>query len=263
MDGKARWLISSVTSSYRRIVGGPTYPTEPPSGETSELVNVCSSFQPVRRLIDMPAVLLPTWEQLRMPSVQLPKKEVLIVDDESARGTAFRSSAAPRASRLPRPMTAGRPLRQLLEIPAQFGLVITDLHLPGADGFEVLGPPVAPTVGLRRHDHRLRQLDSAVRAVREGAYDYLAKPFALGQLEVVLTRIRDRMALEQREPRVVDAPLADATPRRCHLISHGDCRRSKSAWRTSKRSFARDVADQGQSHEATVAVGRHRLPCAT
>jgi DNA-binding NtrC family response regulator len=40
-------------------------------------------------------------------------------------------------------------------------------------------------------------IDSAVRAVREGAYDYLAKPFALGQLEVVLTRIRDRMALEQ------------------------------------------------------------------
>jgi two-component system, NtrC family, C4-dicarboxylate transport response regulator DctD len=40
-------------------------------------------------------------------------------------------------------------------------------------------------------------IDSAVRAVREGAYDYLAKPFALGQLEVVLKRIRDRMALEQ------------------------------------------------------------------
>jgi len=40
-------------------------------------------------------------------------------------------------------------------------------------------------------------IDSAVRAVREGAYDYLAKPFALGQLEVVLTRIKDRMALEQ------------------------------------------------------------------
>ena len=40
-------------------------------------------------------------------------------------------------------------------------------------------------------------IDSAVRAVREGAYDYLAKPFALGQLEVVITRIKDRMALEE------------------------------------------------------------------
>ena len=33
--------------------------------------------------------------------------------------------------------------------------------------------------------------------MREGAYDYLAKPFALGQLEVVITRIKDRMALEE------------------------------------------------------------------
>jgi DNA-binding NtrC family response regulator len=39
-------------------------------------------------------------------------------------------------------------------------------------------------------------LDSALRAVREGAYDYLPKPFALGQLEVVFARIRDRIALE-------------------------------------------------------------------
>jgi DNA-binding NtrC family response regulator len=39
-------------------------------------------------------------------------------------------------------------------------------------------------------------LDSALRAVREGAYDYLPKPFALGQLEVVFSRIRDRIALE-------------------------------------------------------------------
>lgn len=39
-------------------------------------------------------------------------------------------------------------------------------------------------------------VDSAVRAARDGAYDYLAKPFATGQLEVVLRRIEDRMALE-------------------------------------------------------------------
>ena len=40
-------------------------------------------------------------------------------------------------------------------------------------------------------------LDSALRAVREGAYDYLAKPFSLGQLDVMLARIQDRIALER------------------------------------------------------------------
>jgi CheY-like chemotaxis protein len=40
-------------------------------------------------------------------------------------------------------------------------------------------------------------LDSALRAVREGAYDYLAKPFSLGQLDVMLARIRNLIALER------------------------------------------------------------------
>ena len=77
-------------------------------------------------------------------------------------------------------------------------MIITDLHLPGADGFEVLraardANPSVYVVMVTGY----ASIDSAVRAVREGAYDYLAKPFALGQLEVVLTRIKDRMALEQ------------------------------------------------------------------
>jgi DNA-binding NtrC family response regulator len=82
--------------------------------------------------------------------------------------------------------------------PKQFAVIITDLHLPGADGFEVLraardANPSVYVVMITGY----ASIDSAVRAVREGAYDYLAKPFALGQLEVVLTRIKDRMALEQ------------------------------------------------------------------
>ncbi len=36
-----------------------------------------------------------------------------------------------------------------------------------------------------------------MRAVREGAYDYLAKPFSLGQLDVMLARIKDRIGLER------------------------------------------------------------------
>ena len=67
----------------------------------------------------------------------------------------------------------------------------------GADGFEVLkasraANPSAYVVMITGY----ATLDSALRAVREGAYDYLPKPFALGQLEVVFARIRDRIALE-------------------------------------------------------------------
>jgi hypothetical protein len=50
-------------------------------------------------------------------------------------------------------------------------------------------------------------LDSALRAVSEGAYDYLAKPFSLGQLDVMLARIRNLFALE-RENRALRRRLA-------------------------------------------------------
>jgi DNA-binding NtrC family response regulator len=39
-------------------------------------------------------------------------------------------------------------------------------------------------------------LDSAVQAVRLGAYDYLTKPFSLGQIDVIVQRVSERQALE-------------------------------------------------------------------
>ena len=39
-------------------------------------------------------------------------------------------------------------------------------------------------------------VDSAVRAVRLGAYDYLTKPFTLGQIDVIVRRAAERQALE-------------------------------------------------------------------
>jgi DNA-binding NtrC family response regulator len=70
--------------------------------------------------------------------------------------------------------------------------------MPGADGFEVLktaraANPSAYVVMMTGY----ATLDSALRAVRDGAYDYLPKPFSLGQLDVVIARVRDRMALER------------------------------------------------------------------
>jgi two-component system, NtrC family, response regulator AtoC len=39
-------------------------------------------------------------------------------------------------------------------------------------------------------------VDSAVRAVRLGAYDCLTKPFTLGQIDVIVGRAAERQALE-------------------------------------------------------------------
>jgi hypothetical protein len=51
--------------------------------------------------------------------------------------------------------------------------------------------------------------------VRVGAYDYLTKPFSLGQLDVILARICDRTALERknRELNEKQAPVPYPRPR--------------------------------------------------
>jgi len=88
--------------------------------------------------------------------------------------------------------------------------------MPHADGFAVLD------AARRAHAScyvviitGYASIDVAVQAVRAGAYDLLAKPFALAQLELVLARIKDRMALESENRQLLgnrkapDAVLID------------------------------------------------------
>src|SRR5436190_3407612 len=120
-----------------------------------------------------------------------PEPEVLIVDDEV--DTCELLAEVCRAHSLPSATARdGRAaIDAIRRTPARFSIVITDLHMPGADGIAVLNAaravnPSCYVVIITGYG----TIDSAVRAVRQGAYDYLTKPFALGQIEVVIRRIR-------------------------------------------------------------------------
>lgn len=74
-------------------------------------------------------------------------------------------------------------------------LVITDLRMPGISGEEVLRKvttetPGIPVIVLTGHG----SIDSAVDAMRNGAYDFLTKPLNLDQLTMIVKR-----ALQARE----------------------------------------------------------------
>lgn len=72
-------------------------------------------------------------------------------------------------------------------------LLITDLKMPGADGMEVLRTamrhnPETMVVILTAYG----TLDIALQAIKEGAYDYLAKPFKVEEIVFLAAKAFER-----------------------------------------------------------------------
>lgn len=96
-----------------------------------------------------------------------------------------------------------------------FDLVLTDLRLDDVDGLTVLAEvrrtaPDTNTILLTGY----ASLESAIKALQEGAYAYLVKPCDVEELKVTLARAmeRRRLALQLRD-RVRDLEDANATIR--------------------------------------------------
>ncbi len=78
-----------------------------------------------------------------------------------------------------------------------FDIVITDLKLPGADGIEVLKAVknISPDTGVIIIT-AFAEIKTAVEAMRQGAYDYLSKPFDPAELLIVIERFTKQRGLE-------------------------------------------------------------------
>lgn len=126
---------------------------------------------------------------------------ILVVDDEeSIRRLAQKEIASAR--RLVQ--TAGS-AREAIEITGKqtFDVIVLDIRLPDGDGLELLAQfreaiPDIEVILITGHG----DVDSAVEAMKTGAYDYITKPFALDRLELVIEKAYQRVRL-QRENRVL------------------------------------------------------------
>ncbi|MFT3917699.1 MAG: sigma-54 dependent transcriptional regulator [Anaeromyxobacteraceae bacterium] len=94
---------------------------------------------------------------------------------------------------------------------AEFDVVLTDLRMPGADGFDVLraaaARPAAPEVVMMT---AYATVGDAVRAMKLGAYDYLEKPFDPDDAALVVARAAERR--RSREPAASTAPSPGSAP---------------------------------------------------
>ncbi|MDR1728747.1 MAG: sigma-54 dependent transcriptional regulator [Acidobacteriota bacterium] len=128
------------------------------------------------------------------------REEVLVVDDEpqmliAVNETLRRSGYAVT--------TAGSGMEALNRLREKFfSLVVTDMRMPEVSGMDLLRriknlAPQVPVVLLTAYG----TVQNAVDAMREGAYDYLLKPFSAEALEDVVRR-----ALDSGEPGKGRAP---------------------------------------------------------
>jgi DNA-binding NtrC family response regulator len=112
----------------------------------------------------------------------------LIVDDEPSHLEAMQALVA-RSGFETRTATSLETARQSIEH-EHFDLLITDLQLPDGTSMELLPlmeeRPVMDVVLVTGH----ASVDTAVRAIRSGATDYLTKPIDVRRLEKVLAHVQ-------------------------------------------------------------------------
>src|SRR4051812_39025120 len=120
---------------------------------------------------------------------------LLIVDDERAVREAAREAALVLGYRAAASDSLDQAMR-LLESQS-IDVVLLDMKLPGASGLEVLRQiksrrPDIEVIVITGHG----TVESAVQAMKAGAYDFMTKPFSLEELKLLLERVASHLKLK-------------------------------------------------------------------
>jgi two-component system, NtrC family, response regulator AtoC len=113
-------------------------------------------------------------------------------------------------------VTSGEQGRLAIEAEA-FDVLISDIYLGDASGLELLDlmkqqHPDAEVVIMTAHG----SVETAVKAVHRGAFDYISKPFAVDDMLEILRRIEEKRSLTQTAS--VGPELAETLPQKTEII---------------------------------------------
>jgi signal transduction histidine kinase len=125
------------------------------------------------------------------------QSKILVVDDEQSVATTIKAILQLDGNEVTA-VTSGREALDLLK-EHEFDVVLTDLRLDDLDGVEILRETQKlwpDTVSIMLTGYA--SLESAVTALRSGAYDYLIKPSDVDELRATVGRALERRRLRQR-----------------------------------------------------------------
>ena len=127
------------------------------------------------------------------------KAHILVIDDETLM-REYVQEALERAGHTVRAVSNGKDGIEAFRKHG-FDAIVTDLKMAPVDGLEVLKTireesPVTPVIMMTAY----ATVETAVAALKAGAFDYILKPFTPDELEMAVTRAieRERMAQENR-----------------------------------------------------------------
>jgi DNA-binding NtrC family response regulator len=126
---------------------------------------------------------------------------ILVVDDDSAM-TDLLVQALPAKGYVAVARASGEAALSLLEA-EDFDVVVTDLNMSGMNGLDlctrvVANRPDVPVIVITAFG----SMESAIEAIRAGAYDFVTKPFDLKTLLVALARAAQHRNLRQEVRRL-------------------------------------------------------------
>src|ERR1035438_4623468 len=129
---------------------------------------------------------------------------ILVVDDEAN----IRNALAKLLSKLGHKVESAGNAQEALQLlqPGRYRVGLTDLKMPGMDGLSLLRQ-------IKAADNSVEVIvmtaygavDTAVEAMREGAYDYIEKPINQERLPILIERVLERQALAEDNSRLREA----------------------------------------------------------
>jgi len=131
------------------------------------------------------------------------KANILAVDDEKDMTRLLQRTLEPEINCSVTIAFSAKMALSILEL-KHFDLVICDIRMPGMDGFELLGQvknnyPDLTVVMLTAFGN----IESAVKAIKKGAYDFISKPFDQDEIIFKVQKALERSLLLKENKRLL------------------------------------------------------------